>query len=212
LPRPASSSSPGNDYSRRKVTRASAAADPFELQGLLTALSARDSAPAGGSAAAIVAAVAAAVVAKAARRSGDEGAAAQASALADRLTRLAALDADVFAAALEALRHATERGQEAVIASESRDFQLGRTLDQAAAVPLAIAEAAADVALLASEVARAEGSELREDAAAAALLAAGAARAAAHLVAINLASRPDIQAQARAAVAAATAAASGIES
>jgi formiminotetrahydrofolate cyclodeaminase len=194
------------------VTRASAAADPFELQGLLTALSARDSAPAGGSAAAIVGAVAAAVVAKAARRSGDLGAAAQASALADRLIRLAALDADVFAAALEALRHATEGGNEDASGSESRDFQLGRTLDQAAAVPLAIAEAAADVALLASEVARAEGSELREDAAAAAWLTAGAARAAAHLVAINLASRPDIQAKARAAVTAATAAAGGTES
>ena len=49
-------------------------------------------------------------------------------------------------------------------------------------MPLAIAETAADVAMLAAEVARAEGSELREDAASAALLAAGAARAAAHLV------------------------------
>jgi formiminotetrahydrofolate cyclodeaminase len=193
------------------VTRAAAAADPFELQGLLTALSDRDSAPAAGSAAAIVAAVAAAVVAKAARRSGDESAAAQASALADRLTRLSALDADVFATALEALREAAERVEGDATGSESRDFQLGRTLDQAAAVPLAIAEAAADVSLLASEVAHAEGSELREDAAAAALLAAGAARAAAHLVSINLASRPDIQAKARAAVAAANAAAGGAE-
>jgi methenyltetrahydrofolate cyclohydrolase len=211
LRRPASSSSPGNDYSRRKVTRAAAAADPFELQGLLAALSARDSAPAAGSAAAIVAAVAAAVVEKAARRSGDDGAAAQASALTARLVRLSALDADVFAAALEALRHATERGEGDASGSESRDFQLGRTLDQAAAVPLAIAEAAADVALLASEVAQADESDLREDAAAAAQLAAGAARGAAHLVSINLASRPDIQAKARAAVAAAAAAA-GAES
>lgn len=79
-------------------------------------------------------------------------------------------------------------------------------------MPLAIAEAAADVALLASEVAKDEGSELREDAAAAVLLAAGAARAAAHLVSINLASRPDLQAKARAAVAAANTAAGGVES
>ena len=74
-------------------------------------------------------------------------------------------------------------------------------------MPLAIAEAAADVALLAAEVARAGRSELREDAAAAAMLAGGAARAAAHLVSINLASRPSDEAAARAAVAAATAAA-----
>jgi formiminotetrahydrofolate cyclodeaminase len=194
------------------VTGTRAAADPFELQGLLAALSAYDSAPAGGSAAAVVAAVAAAVVAKAARRSENRGAATQALALTDRLTKLAALDADVFAAALAALREATGRGELEASGSESRDFQLGRTLDEAAAVPLAIAEAAADVALLAAEVARAEGSELREDAAAAAQLAAGAARAAAHLVSINLASRPEIQAKARAAVAAAAAAADSLES
>ena len=194
------------------MTGTRAAADPFELQGLLAALSSRDSAPAGGSAAAIVAAVAAAVVAKAARRSDNHGAAAQALALAERLAKLAALDADVFAAALAALRQATERSELDTSGSESRDFQLGRTLDEAAAAPLAIAETAADVAMLAAEVARAEGSELREDAAAAALLAAGAARAAAHLVAINLASRPEIQAKARAAVAAAAAATDSLES
>jgi len=193
------------------VTGTRAAADPFELQGLLASLSGRDSAPAGGSAAAVVAAVAAAVVAKAARHSDNQGAATQALALAERLSKLAALDADVFAAALTALRQATERGELDAGASESRDFQLGRTLDEAAAAPFAIAEAAADVALLAAEVARAEGSELREDATCAALLAAGAARAAAHLVAINLASRPDVQAKARAALAAAAAAADSLE-
>ena len=183
------------------------ATDPFELQGLLGALSARDSAPAAGSAAAIVAAIAAAVVAKAAWRAGDQGAAAQALALAGRLTKLASLDADVFAVALGALRQATESREAGAGSSEARDFQLGRTLEQAAAVPLAIAEAAADVALLAAEVAGAAGSELREDAASAAMLAGGAARAAAHLVSINLASRPDNDASARAAAAAAAAAA-----
>jgi formiminotetrahydrofolate cyclodeaminase len=194
------------------VPGTAAAADPFELQALLAALSAGDSAPAAGSAAAIVAAVAAAVVGKAARRSGDQGAAAQASALTDRLTRLSALDADTFVAALDALRQATERGELGASDSASRDFQLGRALDEAAAVPLAIAEAAADVATLAAEVARAEGSELREDAASAALLAGGAARAAAHLVSINLTSRPEIQAKARAAVTAAAAAADSLAS
>jgi formiminotetrahydrofolate cyclodeaminase len=57
-------------------------------------------------------------------------------------------------------------------------------------VPLRIAEAAADVAELAS-VAAAEGSpHLRPDATAAAALAEAATRAAAHLVEINLAIVP----------------------
>ena len=90
-------------------------------------------------------------------RAGDQGAAAQALALAGRLTRLASLDADVFAVALGALRQATESREAGAGSSEARDFQLGRTLEQAAAVPLAIAEAAADVALLAAEVAACGG-------------------------------------------------------
>jgi formiminotetrahydrofolate cyclodeaminase len=182
------------------------------LQGLFAAFVARDSAPAGGSAAAIVAALAAAVVAKAAWRANDQGSAAQALALAGRLTKLASLDADVFAAALGALKQATERGEAGETGSDSRDFQLGRALQQAAAVPLAIAEAAADVALLAAEVARSTQSGLREDAAAAAILAEGAARAAAHLVSINLASGPDDDAAARAAAAVAVSAAGTIGS
>lgn len=185
---------------------AGSAADPFELQSLLGTLSSRESAPAAGSAAAIVAAVAAAVVAKAAWRANDLGAAAQALALAGRLNALAVADADFFAVALEALRQVKERGDARDPGSQSRDFQLGRTLSEAAAVPLAIAEAAADVALLAAEVARSSlESELRDDATSVAMLAGGAARAAAHLVAINLASRPADVAAARAAATAATA-------
>jgi formiminotetrahydrofolate cyclodeaminase len=174
---------------------------------VLAAFVARDSAPAAGSAAAVVAAIAAAVVAKAAWRANDQGSAAQGLALAGRLTKLASLDADVFAVALGALKEATERREVNEAGSDSRDFQLGRTLQQAAAVPLAIAEAAADVALLAAEVARSGESELREDAAAAAMLAEGAARAAAHLVSINLASRPGDETAARAAAAVAARAA-----
>lgn len=183
------------------------AADPFELQSLLGTLSARDSAPAAGSAAAIVAAVAAAVVAKAAWRANDVGSAAQALALAGRLNALAVADADVFAVALDALRQVRERDTAGEPGSESRDFQLGRTLSEAAAVPLAIAQAATDVALLGTEVARGpHESELREDATSAAMLAAGAAQAAAHLVTINLASGPNDLAAARAAATAAAAA------
>ena len=202
---PASASAGGSSASAGETA---GSVDPFAIRTLLDTLSARDSAPAAGSAAAIVAAAAAAVVAKAARRADDAGAGAQASALAERLNGLAALDADVFATALEALRQATERDDAGEDGSASRDFQLGRTLEEAASVPLAIAEAAADVALLAAEVARsAPDSELAEDATAAAMLAGGAARAAAHLVSINLASRPADVTLARAAAAAAAASA-----
>lgn len=205
--------SPDNVCSRPDVTHTSGlagpgrAADPFELQALLGALSHRDSAPAAGSAAAIVAAVAAAIVAKAAWRANDLGAAAQALALAGRLNALAVADADVFAVAREALQEVAQRTEDTLPVSRSRDFRLGRTLAEAAAVPLAIAEAAADVALLAAEVARnSHESELREDATSAAMLAEGASRAAAHLVTINLGSRPGDIAAARAAAAAASAA------
>jgi formiminotetrahydrofolate cyclodeaminase len=68
---------------------------------------------------------------------------------------------------------------------------LGRTLDRAAEVPLAIAEAACDVALLAAHAAERGDGEVRADAVTAALLAHGAARAAAHLVEVNLTSAVD---------------------
>ena len=69
---------------------------------------------------------------------------------------------------------------------------------QAAEVPLAIAEAAADVAELAA-LAAAEGSpHLRPDATAATALAEAAVRAAAHLVEINLATVAGDQHSARA--------------
>jgi formiminotetrahydrofolate cyclodeaminase len=63
-------------------------------------------------------------------------------------------------------------------------------LDDAAAVPLAIAEACADVALLARELAGQVDGGSAGDVEAAALLAAGAARSAAHLVEINLVVTP----------------------
>jgi formiminotetrahydrofolate cyclodeaminase len=70
--------------------------------------------------------------------------------------------------------------------SRGRDFNLGQALDRAADVPLAIAEAACDVAQLAAYVADHCEGDVRADAASAAALASGAARAAAHLVEVNL--------------------------
>ena len=170
---------------------ASRFADRYGLTGLLSSLASRASAPAAGSAAAASAALAAALVAKIARGSDQPGIAAQADALAARLTELAAEDADAFEAATLAL--AEPRGD-----SDGRDFRLGTALHRAADVPLRIAEAAADVVTLAGSIASLAPPGERGDATGAALLAAGATRAAAHLVTINLTARPGDKRDARA--------------
>ncbi len=173
------------------------------MGALLDVVAARDSTLWAGSAAAVVGAIAAAIVAKAARVE-DAAAAVQARTLAARLAGLAARDAEVLGRALTALREARER-VDAGNTSDAADFLLGRTLEEAAIVPLGIAEAAADVATLAAEIARTGRPGPAEDAVAAGLLAAGAANAAAHLVSINLASQPDSPLASRAVAAAAAA-------
>ena len=106
---------------------------------------------------------------------------AQAESLRARALRLAQEDADALEAFL------AEREAPGAERVETRDFRLGRTLHRAADAPLAIAEAAADIAALAAHTAERCAGEVRADAAAAALLARGAAAAAAHLVEVNLA-------------------------
>src|SRR4051794_17989831 len=129
-----------------------------------------------GSAAAETAARAAAIVASVARATegwpGAGGAAAQATALANRLTALAEDDAAVFTAALEALA--------------GNDPNLAARMEAAAEVPLEIARTSADVAEAARLVAERCDGLLRADAAGAAALAAGASLAAAQLVRANL--------------------------
>jgi methenyltetrahydrofolate cyclohydrolase len=144
---------------------------------LLASVAAETRAPAGGSVAAVVVALAAALVAKAARLSraswrNAAGAVAQAEALRARVAPLAEADATAYANAIAAL--------------QARDPELGTALSRAAHVPLVIAEAAADVACLASSVAEEGDPDARGDAATAAVFAQAAARAAAHLVEINL--------------------------
>ncbi|HYX88972.1 MAG TPA: cyclodeaminase/cyclohydrolase family protein [Gaiellaceae bacterium] len=144
--------------------------------------------PASGWVAGVTGALAASLVAKAAHRSDGwsnaEGARVQALDLRDRLLELAGQDARAYEHALTAL--------------ERRDAGLARALARAAEAPLAIAEAAADAALLAAEGAeRADGSA-RADAAAAACLASGAATAARRLVEANLATLSDDDRLARA--------------
>jgi formiminotetrahydrofolate cyclodeaminase len=104
-----------------------------------------------------------------------------ASALSKRLERLAVEDAEIYAAAASALPSGGPAWN-----SPQRDFALGSLLDLAADAPLAIAEACADVSVLARELADRCDPALGPDLEAAARLAAGAARAAAHLVEVNL--------------------------
>jgi formiminotetrahydrofolate cyclodeaminase len=142
--------------------------------------------PGAGSAAALVTAAAAALTAMAGRCSRDSwaeagAAVAQAESLRARAGALAREDADALEAFLAARAATAEPRREA------RDFTLGQALFLAADVPLAIAEIACDVALLAAHAAENCEDDVRPDAASAAALAYGAVRAAAHLVEVNLA-------------------------
>jgi formiminotetrahydrofolate cyclodeaminase len=152
-------------------------ADASELAELI---SSDEAVPASGWVAGVSAAFAAALVVKAAVRSkgwsDSAGARAQAIDLRDRLLALATQDVAAYERALDAL--------------ERRDEGLAGALAAAADAPLALAEAAADVALLAADATERADGAARADAAAAAALAAGAARAAAKLVAINLSTQP----------------------
>jgi formiminotetrahydrofolate cyclodeaminase len=172
----------------------------------LEIVAAPDPVPGGGSAAALTGATAAALVAMTARLSPEwedaSGVAAQAIKLRGRLAGLAQVDAEVYAESLAAL--AAARGEP----DERRDFALGTKLDLAAEVPLQIAHAAGDTALLAADAAENVTPELRPDAHAAAALAAAAAEAAAKLVEANLvmtAEDPRVRGARRAADAAAAA-------
>jgi formiminotetrahydrofolate cyclodeaminase len=115
----------------------------------------------------------------------DSGAAAaQAEALRDRLAPLAHADALAYEQALAAMRSPQATGQ------EQRDFEIRQALELAAAIPQAIAEAAADVAALGALVAEHGNPRVRPDTLTGVLLAAAAARAAAVLVEVNLATLP----------------------
>jgi formiminotetrahydrofolate cyclodeaminase len=150
---------------------------------LLTRVASAERTPAAGSAAAAAAELAAALVIKAARRSRDEwdeagGAIAQASALANRLQEIS-LDLEAsYETAVESLAGGDRQ-------------RIAETLPPAAQAPLELARAASDTAALALETARRCDQAHHADMVVAAMLAAAAARGAAHLVEINLLSRPD---------------------
>ena len=136
--------------------------------------------PGGGSALAFALASATAVLAMAARVSESGGLAAQAETLRTRTAALAQLDADAYAAALDA-RDANEG-----LRADRRDWEIGQAFARAVEPPLEIARAAADVAELAVQLVQAGDQRVRADALAAAVLAAAAARGAVALVSVNL--------------------------
>jgi len=162
----------------------------LRLGDFLRGLAGGTPAPGGASAAALTAAFAAGLVAMVARRSRASwaeagGVAAQAQALEARTAPLAQRTGEAWETALQALREAGEG------TSAGRDGELEEKLTRAAEVPLEIAEASADVAILGALTAELGEGTFRSDAAAAAVLAAAASRAGAHFVAVNLATRLD---------------------
>lgn len=156
------------------------------LRDVLDAIAGPSPAPGAGAVSGVVVAMAAGLIASAARRSADwedgKGVAAQAQALRSRVERLAEANEQAYLEALALIEGASEDG--------GRDAAIGKALDTAAELPLAIAECAYDVALLGAEAAERAVRGGAEDACAAAALAGAAARAAAGLVAVNLISLP----------------------
>lgn len=162
----------------------------------LSALAARSAAPGGGAGAAWGCALGAALAAMAARYAGRDEDAAHADAIGERALALGEADKHSWTPVLEAQRRPSD--------DAGRDAAIAVALGAAAEVPLQIAEAAAEVAILARTLAAAGKPALRGDALAGADLAAGACRAAARLVEIDLEGAPADPrlARARAAVAA----------
>ena len=157
------------------------------------------------------------MVARGARERWDDagGAIAQAEALRVRLCALATSDAEAYGQARSLLLYAGKDRERRGIATapglpsrdqQQRDYELAGALAAAAAEPVAIAEAAADVAALAAWSAEAGGADERADALVAVSLAEAAACAAAQLVLVNLAIRPGDELARRAQVAARAAA------
>ena len=157
-----------------------------ELGALLDEIAGPSPAPGAGAVSAVVTAMAAGLIASAARRSPGwseaRGVAAQAQSLRGRVERLARDNEEAYLRALSLIEDAVETG--------GRDVAIGRALQTAAELPLAIAECAHDVSLLGVEAATNAAPGGADDASAAAILAEAAARAAASLVAANLVSTP----------------------
>ncbi len=156
------------------------------LGAFLDLVAARQPAPGGGAVAAVTVSLAASLVAMAARYSADrldDGD--QVVADAERIRVGAAGLADADAAAYRAVisAYAELRNSD----GETERATLTAALTGAAEVPLSIAEAGAETAQLAARLAAEGKPDVRGDAVTSLLLAQAATRAAAHLVAVNVA-------------------------
>jgi methenyltetrahydrofolate cyclohydrolase len=182
------------------------------VRDFLDLLAAREPAPGGGGAAALTGALGAGLVAMAARFSDPQLPAAadvarQADELRERAAGLADQDAAAYRAVLDAYRLPADGD------GGERRRRIAAALHGAAAVPLEIAEIAAQVAGLAARVAGGGNPNLLGDTVAAAHLAEASARSAAALVDINVALGglpADLSKRAAIAVARAQAAVAGV--
>jgi formiminotetrahydrofolate cyclodeaminase len=158
------------------------------LNALLEEIAGPTAAPGAGAVSGFVIAMSAGLIASAARRSPDwsaaKGVVAQAEALRARVERLAEENEAAYLAARSLIEGAEGDG------GNASDKVLGKALDTAAELPLAIAEIAYDVVLLGAETAAHAAPGGADDAAAAAVLAEAASHAAAGLIAANLVSVP----------------------
>jgi methenyltetrahydrofolate cyclohydrolase len=152
------------------------------LASFLDDVSAATSAPGGGTSAGLALALAAALVEMSALLAGEEEAAERAGELRARGLELAEAELTSYAPVLEAM---TLPGDD-----PGREARVAETLVEASRTPLAIAEAAAEVASLGVEVASASSPSVRGDAVTGTLLAEAACAAAAGLVEVNLARQP----------------------
>ena len=178
------------------------------LGRFLAALAGSDAAPGGGSAAAVAVSLGASLCGMTARLSARQltetltaELAADADGLSARTASLIQADAESYLRVLTALRQpdrAAESHQPEGTAAESRKHRIAEALSEAAKVPMAVVEEAAEVAHLAARLAADGNPSLRGDAITALLLAEAGARAAAVLVGINLAGSPDDDRPARA--------------
>lgn len=168
------------------------------LGGFLDSVASGDPAPGGGAVAAIAVSMAASLVAMTARFSdghtdGAHDLVRRAEELRTAVAPLAQADGDAYGRVLAAYRLPREPDPHA------RKEAVEQALAGAAKTPLAVAEAAADIAAMAAELAEEGNPNLRGDAVTSALLADAASGAAAVLVALNL--RPADPADRRAAMA-----------
>ena len=157
------------------------------LEQLFDRIASDEPGPAGGSVAAVAVAMAAGLVAMAARLAREWP---QASEVVERAETLRSLVAPLAVADAEAYANVLE-AQHLPRGSAAREATVAAALSRAADVPLAIAEAASEVATLAALVARAGSAHLRGDALMAAEIAEAGARGAAELVVINLGNRDE---------------------